>query len=823
MGARILQIFLKCILITEGIRVLSTDRDLALHTPNSRAELLHSSLARQDTVTICARLSTYQFTHQGYGWWPAQVFIALADESLFESGAMIEEKPAYKPEAGELWQNGDVIITADLGTVLPARVDWRPGVWNNVCIMLSGSRKIWQVVFNGKTVIMDNMYNGYHMKKEKNLNLMGLSSEEEYGSAFGAFGAITDLSIWNRSLAEVELAQWNQCKLQARGNLLDWASAHWNVQGLQEVEMNYKEVCWERKSTTHLVFRRRENFNSTLNLCRSLGGGMFSPNDKGFSMQAMIKSVSKVRAECGNLYFLGITDEIKEGVWVDVDTGENITEIPEWFPTNVEGENCAVFNADSRQNLDNTCSYEYCPVCEVPEMTAFHLQGVCKDSLIDRFYVLLTPTELLGYIQNKMIWSEVNYRWEIIKITTNETMAYMNATSFFPFATHPWYFVDGSECSDQGQNWRKLNFHLKVKQPGNICCDDGTCVNSNWKCDGEIDCKDSSDEKNCEMIVVHSTYSNQIPSRPYDGFRKNPLNLNVETTIINIFDFDEAESIFILSFVLEVKWRDRYLEYNFLNSDPKRNVVTDDEKNKIWIPSLQFLTVSEKDITTRNFFVEKISKPSMPDEVNETYFDAMLTIELVVKASFICSFENIKFYPFGTQKCSFNLFIPGIDNYFTNIVPGKFLDVGPKTVGDFQILQWTVQNGAVISENQKHFNFSYKKAQNDVGLIYTVYLSRNIWSIILVTYLPTLLMNIINQATNYISSPDKYETIFEINVTCMMVLSSIYLAVSASLPTTAEIKPVQIWLLVSLVYPVLVIVLNILIQVVFNLKHWTAS
>ena len=47
----------------------------------------------------------------------------------------------------------------------------------------------------------------------------------------------------------------------------------------------------------------------------------------------------------------------------------------------------------------------------------------------------------------------------------------------------------------------------------------------------------------------------------------------------------------------------------------------------------------------------------------------------------------------------------------------------------------------------------------------------------------------------------------------MMVLASIYLAVSASLPTTALIKPVEWWLLVNLAYPGLVITLNILLQV----------
>ena len=37
-------------------------------------------------------------------------------------------------------------------------------------------------------------------------------------------------------------------------------------------------------------------------------------------------------------------------------------------------------------------------------------------------------------------------------------------------------------------------------------------------------------------------------------------------------------------------------------------------------------------------------------------------------------------------------------------------------------------------------------------------------SILLVTYLPTVLMNMINQATNYIPTDDKYELIYTINM-----------------------------------------------------------
>merc|ERR1712106_624485 len=73
-------------------------------------------------------------------------------------------------------------------------------------------------------------------------------------------------------------------------------------------------------------------------------------------------------------------------------------------------------------------------------------------------------------------------------------------------------------------------------------------------------------------------------------------------------------------------------------------------------------------------------------------------------------------------------------------------------------------------------------------------------------------MNIINQATNYVNASWKYENIFTMNITCMMVLSGIYLSVSTSLPTTATIKPVEVWLLFNLAYPFLVIMVNIVLQ-----------
>ena len=98
-------------------------------------------------------------------------------------------------------------------------------------------------------------------------------------------------------------------------------------------------------------------------------------------------------------------------------------------------------------------------------------------------------------------------------------------------------------------------------------------------------------------------------------------------------------------------------------------------------------------------------------------------------------------------------------------------------------------------------------------VVVSLLLERKVSKIFVVTYLPTILMNIINQFSNYISGEDKYSMIYTINITCMMVLASVYLSVSSSLPSTPNIKPVEVWLLVNLAFPFLVILVNVCLQV----------
>ena len=128
------------------------------------------------------------------------------------------------------------------------------------------------------------------------------------------------------------------------------------------------------------------------------------------------------------------------------------------------------------------------------------------------------------------------------------------------------------------------------------------------------------------------------------------------------------------------------------------------------------------------------------------------------------------------------------------------VDLGPKSISEYEIVGWDYSMKNMLGSNSLHV------------LSLTVNLKYRFFSIFMVTYLPTILINIINQATNYITGDSKYDLIITVNMTSMMVLASIYLSVSTALPNTHSIKPVEEWLLFNLAYPFLVILVNVVLQ-----------
>merc|ERR1712013_562400 len=100
-----------------------------------------------------------------------------------------------------------------------------------------------------------------------------------------------------------------------------------------------------------------------------------------------------------------------------------------------------------------------------------------------------------------------------------------------------------------------------------------------------------------------------------------------------------------------------------------------------------------------------------------------------------------------------------------------------------------------------------KRTNTGDGVEAAIFLGRRLLSVILTVYIPTILLNIIGHITNYFK-PFYFESAIGVNLTVMLVLTSMFIAVGESMPETSYIKMVEIWLIFNLLIPFLDVLLH---------------
>ena len=86
------------------------------------------------------------------------------------------------------------------------------------------------------------------------------------------------------------------------------------------------------------------------------------------------------------------------------------------------------------------------------------------------------------------------------------------------------------------------------------------------------------------------------------------------------------------------------------------------------------------------------------------------------------------------------------------------------------------------------------------GVSMVVVMKRKITSEMMTTYFPTLLLTAITFATTFFK-PIFFEAALSVNLTTMLVMTTIFISKMEGLPPTSDIKMIDIWLVLCQIYP----------------------
>ncbi len=295
----------------------------------------------------------------------------------------------------------------------------------------------------------------------------------------------------------------------------------------------------------------------------------------------------------------------------------------------------------------------------------------------------------------------------------------------------------------------------------------------------------------CHIFTTDKGYLKEVPAPPtIAGEIKSPINISV--SILSILDIVEVDGIVQLQLEVTLNWYDGRLAMYNLKDDTDLNTLTTEERDSIWIPQVVFFNTEEKISTLSDeksyLTVAKFGsyKRSNVAHLDNAFVykgrDNPLSISRVYSSKFLCKFD-MAVYPFDTQRCQVVFVMKGNTGKFTELVVDSLAYLGPIDLAQYFVKDYKMVNTEIPPE--KH------------AVQVELYFGRRLLSTFLTSYLPMIILCIVSFSTNFFKA-FFFEAVVTVNLTALLVLTTLFISISESLPKTNYIKMMDIWYLALL-------------------------
>ena len=139
----------------------------------------------------------------------------------------------------------------------------------------------------------------------------------------------------------------------------------------------------------------------------------------------------------------------------------------------------------------------------------------------------------------------------------------------------------------------------------------------------------------------------------------------------------------------------------------------------------------------------------------------------------------------------FQMKVPVSMHQFVNLTAGKVIYIGPQS-----LVQFTVENTSMILHSPKY-------------LTVEITFKRTFLYHLAATFAPTILLMIVTQITLFVDHEKHFDATIMVHLTTMLVMYTLYQGVADSMPKTAYLKSIDIWLLYGLTLPFFTFVVEV--------------
>ncbi|XP_066965653.1 uncharacterized protein [Macrobrachium rosenbergii] len=410
-------------------------------------------------------------------------------------------------------------------------------------------------------------------------------------------GYVAQMNIWNYALNENTIRDIASCAINLRGNVVSTDVTEFNTPGVDKYIVPVTSLCIDEPAYV-IVPMERYILSEAIVFCNLVHTSVFIPPNAELNTR-LFEDSFQFRNACDSKSYrrllLGATDDLTEGIWRNVKTGEPIT-YSAWGPgepNSGANANCVVLRNDMPFWGDQGCEGAHCFPCGRTANDFVYLRGLCRPVEHQILFIID------GYVNNRpyfrgyygmAMFSTGGTSWLFKDTMVNMTIAttHLHNPEDYPIGRTQWDVVSPFCTFAPGE---KMELGLSACTTKQYMCSDGSCVARDVRCNLREDCADGSDEKDCGIIAFTGRYASHRPP-PGQTF-KDKLLIFPHVHLIRFSKIDDISLAFYMEYEVYLAWTDRNLKFKNIKDEEAKNKLSNSEVESIWTPEVDFLNVND--------------------------------------------------------------------------------------------------------------------------------------------------------------------------------------------------------------------------------------